>query len=165
MLLAFGNVTFLWLGKPLDIWRPEPNFSGYSNAVNGHEYRLLTTNITTISVIRTTPISINVGLWNFVWLQIFEMLGYANFVCVCVCCVQIATGSSLIHAYHFTVLIASVSVRERGKERQWNVSELLQKTTTNVGQNSDRQGLEMKSSPLKTCFILFYLWFVYKRHQ
>jgi hypothetical protein len=34
-----------------------------------------------------------------------------------------------------------------------------------VGQNGDRHGLEMKSSPLKSYFILFYLWFVYKRHQ
>jgi hypothetical protein len=84
MLVAVGNVTILWLGKPLDIWRPEQTFAGQSNAVSVHKYQLLTTNITTISVIRTTPISINVGLWNFVWLQIFEMLGYANFVCICV---------------------------------------------------------------------------------
>ena len=45
------------------------------------------------------------------------MLGYANLVCVCVyvcvSCAQIATGSSPVHAYHFTVLIASVNVRER----------------------------------------------------
>jgi len=85
MLVAVGNVTFLWLGKPLDIWRPEQTFAGQSNAASVHKYQLLTTNITTTSVIRTTPISINVGLSNFVWIQIFEMLGYANFVCVCVC--------------------------------------------------------------------------------
>ena len=38
-------------------------------------------------------------------------------LCVCVSCAQIATGSSPVHAYHFKVLIASVSVRETGKEQ------------------------------------------------
>jgi len=42
-------------------------------------------------------------------------------VCVCVSCAQIATGSSPVHAYHFTMHIACVSVRERGKEQSRNV--------------------------------------------
>jgi len=28
--------------------------------------------------------------------------------------------------------------------------------TKNVSHNSDRQGLEIKSSPIRSCFILFY---------
>jgi hypothetical protein len=137
MLLAVGNVTFLWLGKPLDIWRTEPNFAGHSNAANSHEYRLITTNITTISVIRTTSISINCGIMKFcVATDLWDVGLCKPCVCVCVCVVCRLLQARPLHTPIISQcsLHLSVCVREgrNGREMFKNCSRKQRKTSVRI---------------------------------